>query len=274
MIEVIAEIGINHNGDLGIAKQLIDVAKAAGCDYVKFQKRTIDLCYSKEELEKPRESQWGTTTRQQKEGLEFGELAYHEIDSYCKQRGIKWFASPWDIISMAFLAGFENVPYIKIASAVLTNKALLSIQSVKQPFILSTGGSTFEQISEAIDIIGKDRIHCIMHCTSTYPTKPDEINASFIPKMKDIFPWTKIGFSNHYPGLMAMRLAAAYGAEMIEFHLTLDRAMVGSDHAASIEPKGAFELVRDLRLIERMRGDGVKRVYDSELPIMAKLRRK
>lgn len=272
MIEVIAEIGINHNGDLEIAKKLIDVAAAAGCDYVKFQKRTIELCYAKEELDKPRESPWGTTTCQQKQALEFGELAYQEINNYCKERRIKWFASPWDIVSMDFISKFD-IPFIKIASAILTNKELLSVKSVKQPFILSTGGSTFEQIQDAVDILGKDRIHCIMHCTSTYPTSPDEINAEFINKMKDLFPWTKIGFSNHYPGLMAMRLAAAYGADMIEFHLTLDRAMYGSDQAASIEPRGAFELIRDIRLIERMRGDGVKRVYDSELPIMAKLRR-
>jgi len=271
MTEIIAELGINHNGDLETAKKLIDVAYAAGCDYVKFQKRTIGLVYSEEELNKPRESRWGKTTREQKEGLEFDEIDYLAIDEYCTGK-IKWFASPWDIVSMHFLTEF-NVPFIKIASASITNLELISAKSPKQQFIISTGGSTIEQVDKAVEIIGEDRIYCIMHCTATYPTAPEEINAKCVHTLKARYPWARIGFSNHYPGLMAMRLAASYGAEMIEFHLTLDRTSVGSDHAASIEPRGAFDLVKDVRLINAMIGDGNKVVYDSEVQVMKKLRK-
>jgi len=269
-IEVVAEIGINHNGDLDTTKKLIDVAVSAGCDYVKFQKRTIDLVYSKEELEKPRDSKWGTTTRAQKEGLEFGELEYLVIDEYCHNR-IQWFASPWDIVSLDFLAGF-GVPFIKIPSAKLTNIELISAVSPKQPFIISTGGCTLDQIDRAVEIIGQDRIYCIMHCTMTYPTKPDEININAIHTLKDRYPWAKIGFSNHYPGIQAMNLAMAHGAEMLEFHLTLDRSSEGSDQAASIEPSGVFDLMNKIKLTKQMMGDGKKVIYDSEVPIIRKLR--
>lgn len=270
MTEIIAEIGINHDGDLDTAKKLIDIAYSAGCDYVKFQKRTINLVYSEEELTKPRDSKWGTTTKEQKEGLEFNEYQYLEIDEYCKGK-IQWFASPWDILSMHMLSEF-SVPFIKIASAMITNEDLIAAKSPTQPFIISTGGSTLDQVDRAIQIIGQDKIYCIMHCTATYPTAPKEINALCIYTLKERYPWTKIGFSNHYPGLKAMEIAVAYGAEMIEFHLTHDRAAVGSDHAASIEPRGAFELVKSVRLIEQMRGDGCNEVYKSEIPIMEKLR--
>jgi len=271
MTEIVAEIGINHNGDMNIAKKLIDVAYSAGCDYVKFQKRTINLVYTEEELDAPRESPWGTTNREQKEGLEFGEYKYLEIDEYCKGK-IKWFASPWDIVSMHFLSQFD-IPFIKIPSALITNEELISAQSPKQKFIISTGGSTPDEIERAIQIIGQDRIYCILHCTSTYPTKPEEINMLAMLALKQRYPWTKVGFSNHYPGLNAMRMAAILGADMIEFHLTLDRTMYGSDQAASIEPRGLFEFMETLKLTKQMMGDGIKKVYDSEVPIMEKLRR-
>jgi N-acetylneuraminate synthase len=272
MIEVIYEIGINHNGDLATAKKLIDVASASGCNYVKFQKRDIDLVYTKDELNTPRESPWGTTTREQKEGLEFGYKEYVELDNYCKNK-IFWFASPWDINSVDFLMLFD-VPFIKVPSALMTNVAFLQkVKHTKLPVILSSGMCTLEMVDQAIEMVGGDSVYAILHCTSTYPTAPTEINASMIPIMKELYPWFKIGFSNHYPGLHAMEMAAAYGADIIEFHGTLDRTMYGSDQAASIEPRGVFELMERLRLTEKMKGDGIKRIYDSEVPIMKKLRR-
>lgn len=268
-VEVVAEIGINHNGDLGTAKKLIDVAYSAGCDYVKFQKRNIDLVYSEEELSKPRDSQWGTTTRDQKKGLEFGAPEYLVIDEYCQGK-IKWFASPWDIVSFHFLEQF-NLPFVKIASAKMVNEGLIAAKT-KSKFILSTGGCTFDEIDKAVDIIGASNIYCILHCTMTYPTKPDEININAIHALKARYPWCKVGFSNHYPGIQAMNLAVAHGAEMLEFHLTLDRASVGSDHAASIEPQGLFDLMSKIKLTKQMMGSGKKIVYESELPVMRKLR--
>ena len=271
-MEVIYEAGINHNGDIELAKRMIDVAYAAGCSHVKFQKRDVDLVYSKEELDKPRESPWGTTTRQQKKGLEFGVSEYASIDLHCNGK-LKWFASPWDMNSLYFLKQFGR-DLIKIPSALITDiKLLAACRDMRIKVILSTGMSTLGQVDDAIDVIGQENIYCLMHCTSTYPSKPEEINARCILTLKERYPWAKIGFSNHYPGLMAMTLAVAYGAEMIEFHGTLDRSSYGSDQAASIEPRGVFELMERLRLVEQMKGDGVKKVYDSELPIMAKLRR-
>jgi N-acetylneuraminate synthase len=273
MIEIVAEIGLNHNGDLEIAKKLIDVAASAGIDYLKFQKRDIDLVYSKEELDKPRESPWGTTTREQKQGLEFSELEYLELDEYCQSKRIKWFGSPWDVNSAAFLGAFD-IPFIKIPSALITNLELLDVcKQIGKPVIISTGMSTLDQVDRTVSVFGKQNIECIMHCTSTYPTDPMEVNIKCIPELKERYPWTKIGFSNHYPGLMAMTLAAAYGIEMLEFHITLDRTMYGTDQAASIEPSGTFELMQRLKLIKRMMGDGKKKVYDSEIPIMKKLRK-
>jgi len=270
MVEVIAELGINHNGDLAIAKKLIDVAYSAGCDFVKFQKRTIDLVYSKEELDKPRKSSWGTTTREQKLGLEF-EDEYLDIDEYCKGK-IRWFASLWDMKSIDFLGVFD-VPFLKIPSALITKQPLLeACRETGRKVILSTGMSTLEEVDRAIGVLGQESIYCVMHCTATYPTVPEEVNAMCILTLKERYHWVKIGFSNHYPGLKAMEMAATYGAEMIEFHITLDRTMDGSDQAASIEPQGVFKLMESLKLIERMKGDGIKKVYDSELPIIDKLR--
>jgi len=272
MIELIAEAGINHNGNMDLAKKLIDVAYSAGCHYVKFQKRDIDLVYSKEELDKPRESVWGTTTREQKEGLEFSYEEYEEIKRYCGDR-IGWFASPWDIKSLYDLILLKS-KYIKIPSALITDKELLrSCVDYDSQVILSTGMSTLSMIDEAIEILGKDRVSCIMACTSTYPSKPEELNLNFITTLKQRYPWVKIGFSNHNPGIVYMAIAAALGAEMIEFHITLDRAMPGSDQASSIEPEGVFKLSKYIRGIEQAMGDGVKKIYDSEIPIMKKLRK-
>lgn len=272
MVEVIAELGINHRGALHIARRLIDVAKAAGCSYVKFQKRDINLVYSQAELAKPRKSPWGTTTREQKQGLEFSHHEYEQIDHYCKKKEIPWFASCWDHRSVDFVQRFKT-PFIKIPSALITNMDLLKeVKETGTPVIISTGGSTPYLINSAVNYLG-DQIYCIMACTSTYPTDPEEVNARHVLTLKDRYPWTKIGFSNHYPGLMAMQLAVAYGADMIETHITLDRTMRGSDQAASIEPQGLHELKKRIELIEKMRGDGIKRVYDSEVPIMEKLRR-
>lgn len=275
MVEVIVELGINFNGDMDIAKKMIDVAYSAGAHYVKFQKRDIDVVYTPEELRKPRESQWGTRTRDQKEGLELDLYQYMEIDEYCKGK-IKWFISPWDYKSVKLMTqGHFEMPFLKIPSALITNFELLEeIKCHDIMVIVSSGMSTLKQLDDAVHFLGPQRIHCIMHCTSTYPTIPEEINAKCIHTLRERYPWCpKIGFSNHYPGLMAMVLAAAYGAEMIEFHLTLDRTMYGSDQAASIEPQGLFALMQRIKLIEQMKGDGIKKIYESEEPILAKLRR-
>lgn len=273
MVDVVYEVGINSNGDLDIAKKMIDIAWASGCKYVKFQKRNIDLVYTKEELDKPRDSQWGTTTRQQKEGLEFDLDDYLIIDEYCKMKGIQWFASPWDLNSLEFITEFD-IPFIKIPSALITNKELIEASKCYSiPKIISTGMSDNGIVDEAIKMIGQDEIYCIMHCTSTYPSRPDESNMRCIPRLQEKYPWAKIGYSNHYPGLMAMIMAVILGCEMIELHGTLDRTAVGSDQAASIEPRGVFELMERINLIEKMQGDGVKKIFESEIPIIAKLRR-
>jgi N-acetylneuraminate synthase len=273
VVEIIAELGINHRGTPHIAKSLIDVAKAAGCDYVKFQKRDIDSVYTQEELAKPRKSPWGTTTRDQKQGLEFSYQDYVELDEYCQKRGIPWFLSCWDWHSVDLMSIFD-MPFLKVPSALITNFEFLNVvRETTYPVIISTGMSTPKEIDNAIAYLGKQRIHCILACTSTYPTAPEEINAKYVLTLKQLYPWAKIGFSNHYPGLMAMQLAVAYGAEVLETHITLDRTMKGSDQSASIEPQGLHELRKRIDLIEKMRGDGIKKVYDSEIPILEKLRR-
>ena len=273
MIEIVGEIGINHNGNLEVFKKLVDICSGAGLNYIKLQKRTIDVVYTKEELAKPRESPFGTTTREQKLGLEFNLPEYILIDSYCTQKNIGWFASPWDKESAFFLSQFK-IPFLKIPSALITDFNFLEIcRDTFIPLILSTGMSTLEMVDKAIDVIGKKNIYCIMHCTSTYPTKPEESNMMCIPIFRERYPWTKIGFSNHYPGLMSMVMAGTLGIDMIECHVTLDRSMYGSDQAASIEPQGIFSLMERIKLIEKMKGDGIKRIYDSELPIIAKLRK-
>lgn len=268
---IVVDIGINHNGSVDIAKQLIAKAFVSGCDAVKFQKRTVDVVYTKEELDKPRESPFGDTNRALKNGLELGLGAYYEIDQYCKQLGIMWFASPWDIDSVDFLEQF-NPPCYKIASPCLTDDILLNyIKSYQRPIILSTGMSTLEQIDHAVDILGQDKL-IIMHCTSTYPGKVEELNLKAIRMLIDRYN-CPIGYSGHEVGISTTVAASVLGAKMIERHITLDRAMWGSDQAASVEPQGIERIARYIHAIERAMGDGVKKVYDSELPIMKKLRR-
>ena len=263
---IIAELGINHQGDINIAKKLIDMAVFAGCDAVKFQKRTIDDVYTKEELEKPRESVFGATNGDLKRGLEFGLEEYKEIDKYCKERGIEWFASPWDLKSVDFLEQFD-MPYWKVASALLTNDELL--KRLKGKVILSTGMSTIKQIDHAISLLD-DPI--VLHCTSTYPSKLEELNLDVIPWLKERCG-CRIGYSGHGTGIVEPVIAVVKGATMVEVHITLDRAMWGSDQSASLEPAGLNKMVRDIRNVPIVLGDGIKKVYDSELPIMKKLRK-
>lgn len=286
MTYIIAEIGINHNGSVDLAKRLIEVAKSAGCDAVKFQKRTVDLVYSSEELTKPRESPWGSTFGDQKRGLEFGYDDYVEIDRHCMENDIQWFASPWDVESVAFLSEF-NVPFIKVPSALITNAELARvIHTSELPVMLSTGMSTVEEISTSITEYNRHgRLNTLMHCTSTYPSVASELNLSVVGRMSRermivgssdvcyIPANVRVGFSNHYSGIIWAPVAVALGAEVVEFHITLDRTMYGTDQAASIEPDGIRRVVEHIRLVEKMLGDGVKCVYDSERPIIEKLRR-
>lgn len=268
---VIAEIGINHNGDLDIAMKLIDAAVEAGCNAVKFQKRTVDIVYTPEELAKPRENPFGTTNGDLKRGLEFGEQEYRIIDAYCKQKKILWFASCWDPDSIDFIEQFSP-PCYKIASASLTDDALLKAhRRLGRPMILSTGMSTLQEIDHAVEVLGKQDL-VILHCTSTYPAATDELNLRCIPAFQQRYG-VPIGYSGHEVGLYTSLAAATLGACVIERHITLDRAMFGSDQAASVEPSGFARLVRDIRSVEEAMGDGVKKVYASELPIRAKLRR-
>ena len=268
---IIAEIGINHNGSLETCKKLIEAAKEAGCDAVKFQKRTVDVVYTKEELAKPRENPFGPTNGDLKRGLEFGREQYQEIARLCKKIGLDWFASCWDEGSVDFMEEFEPVCY-KIASASLTDDNLLRHhRKTGRPIILSTGMSTAEQIDHAVKTLGLDDL-IIMHCTSTYPSKAEELNLSYIGKLMEKYP-IPIGYSGHEVGLATTFAAAVLGACVIERHITLDRAMWGSDQAASVEPQGFSRLVRDIREHRAAFGDGVKTVYPSEKPIIEKLRR-
>lgn len=269
---IVAEIGINHNGDLKLTKQLIDVAASAGCQYVKFQKRCIELVYTREELSTPRESPWGKTNGDQKRGLEFNMMEYREIDAYCKDKGIGWFASPWDVVSIDDMARFDP-PFLKVPSALITNMDYLDkINATKIPVILSTGMSTFAQVDDAMTFLGT-QVEYILHCTSTYPSRADEQDLKVIGWLKETYPNYKIGFSNHSPGLTFMLAAVALGAEMIELHITRDRSMYGSDQSASIEPEGLHKLTKHIRSLEEAMGDGIKKVHDREYPIMSKLRR-
>lgn len=269
---VIAEIGINHNGSIDIAKKLIDVAVDAGCDAVKFQKRTIDIVYSSEELGRPRESPFGTTNGDLKRGLEFGVPEYEAIDSYCREKGIIWFASPWDIFSVRFLQAF-NIPVYKVASACLTDIDLLKeIQGTGKPVILSTGMSTEDEIRRTLGWIGSYNM-VLMVSTSTYPCELADLNLNRIHTFKKKYSAFQIGFSNHHPGIYASLCAVAMGAKILEVHITLARSMFGSDHAASIEPVGLKKLVREIRDFELACGDGRIDILPSEIPVMEKLRR-
>jgi N-acetylneuraminate synthase len=269
---VIAEIGLNHNGDVKIAKQLIDAAALAGCDAVKFQKRTPELCVPPEQRNIERETPWGVMTYMDyRYRVEFGEDQYAAIDRYCKDKGIAWFASCWDEPSVDFIERF-NPPCYKMASASLTDDALLKhTVATGKPMLLSTGMSTMEEIEHAVSLFDPNKL-IILHATSTYPCKPEELNLSLIPKLKEKFD-APIGYSGHEVGLQTTLAAVTLGACLVERHITLDRAMWGSDQAASVEPAGFHRLVRDIRVIEQAMGDGIKRVYDSELPIRKKLRR-
>lgn len=270
---IIAEIGINHNGSIENAKKLIDVAVNAGCDAVKFQKRTIDVVYSEEELAKPRDSIFGTTNGDLKRGLEFGEKEYNEINKYCDKKGIIWLASPWDEDSVDFIEQFNPVCF-KIASASLTDDNLLKlVRSKGKPIILSTGMSTMEEIEHAVDILGEDDL-ILLHTTSTYPTDDNELALKMITELQKKFSNIPIGYSGHEHGTTMSVCARALGACIIERHITLDRTMWGSDHAASLEPKGLELMVNNIRRVEKALGDGIKRVWDSEIPVLEKLRRK
>jgi len=273
MVFITAEIGINHNGDIGIAKKLIDVAKNANCDAVKFQKRTVEKVYSKQVLDSYRESPWGTTTREQKLGLEFNKNEYDIIDTYCKEKQIEWFASSWDIDSQLFLRNYQ-LKYNKIASAMLTNTELLNIvaEEKKHTFI-STGMSTIDQISHAIKIFkNHDCAFELMHSNSSYPMNPNEANLLCIKTLKEKFN-CNVGYSGHESSGYYISLTAAFlGATSIERHITLARDMYGSDQSASLEPVGLERLVRDIRVLNLIMGDGVKRIYPSEIPVMKKLR--
>ena len=268
---IIAEIGINHNGSLEMAKKMIDIAVTTGCEAVKFQKRTIDVVYTKEELEKERISVFGTTNGDLKRGLEFGEKEFEEIDSYCKQKNIIWFASCWDEASVDFIDKF-NPPCYKIASASLTDDNLLQHTRKKgKPVILSTGMSTMEEIRHAVSILGEDNL-IILHCTSTYPSNANEMNLRVIESFKKEFS-CPIGYSGHERGITPSVIAVAIGANVVERHITLDRTNWGSDQAASLETAGLYHMVRDIRQTPVLLGDGVKVVYPRELPIIEKLRR-
>jgi N-acetylneuraminate synthase len=268
---VVAEIGINHNGDIDVAKQLINVALSARCDAVKFQKRTIDVVYTKEELARPRDNPFGPTNGDLKRGLELGLEQYRVIDTYCREKGITWFASCWDEASVDFIDQFHPPAY-KIASASLTDDDLLIHTRAKdKPIILSTGMSSLDQIDHAVKILGKNDL-IILHSSSTYPAYYEELNLRVIPVLQQQFA-VPIGYSGHETGIPSSVTAVALGACMVERHLTLDRSMWGSDHAASLEPNGITRLVRDIRLVETALGDGVKRVLDRERPVMEKLRR-
>ncbi len=271
-VYVIAEIGINHNGDVELAKQLIDVAKMSGCDAVKFQKRTPEKCVPPGQQRVPRETPWGVLEYlDYRRRLEFSRAQYCEIDAYCRERKISWFASPWDEESVEFLEAFAP-PCFKVPSAALTDAALLSrIGRTARPVILSTGMSTIDEIREAVRTLG-DVPLALMHCTSAYPAKPEELNLRVMRALADEFG-CPVGYSGHEVGLQATYAAVALGAALVERHITLDRAMWGTDQAASVEPGGLLRLVRDIRIIERAMGDGVKRVYDSERAAMTKLRR-
>jgi len=269
---IIAEIGINHNGDIELAKKLIDAACDAGCDAVKFQKRTVEVVYSAEELAKPRENPFGATNGDLKRGLEFGKAQYQEIDRHCREKGIMWFASCWDEASVDFIEKF-NPPCYKIASASLTDDGLLQHhRKYGRPILLSTGMSTLAQVDHAVEVLGKDSL-ILLHTNSTYPSKLEELNLRVLRTLADRYQ-VPVGYSGHEVGLAPSVGAAAIGACVVERHITLDRAMWGSDQAASIEPQGFGRLVRDIRAIEMSLGDGQKKVYDTEVPIMKKLRRK
>lgn len=268
----IAEIGINHNGDIEIAKKLIDLAKRYDCTYVKFQKRTIDLVYTQEVLDQPRESPWGNTQRAQKEGLEFNLEQYQEIDRYCKSLDIGWFASAWDMESQKFLRQFD-LPHNKIASAMLTHQEFLrEVASERKHTFISTGMSTFDDIDRAVEIFQKARCkYTLMHTVSTYPCPEEKTNIAFMLRLREKYR-CPVGYSGHEVGVGPTLLAISLGAEAIERHITLDRSMYGSDQAASLEARGIEIISRFYRYAESFFGSGSKTYDDAERAVAKKLR--
>ena len=271
-ITIIAELGINHNGDMSIVKDLIDLAKQCGCDLVKFQKRDINKVYTQEFLDKPRESPWGDTQREQKEGLELSFENYQEIDNYCDKIGIEGFASAWDLNSQEFLNQFD-CKYNKIASALIVHEDLLKmVAKQKQHTFISTGMSSYKDIDNAVKIFREENCSFeLMHTVSTYPMKDEDANLKVIDVLRKKYN-CKVGYSGHEVGLAVSYAAAAMGISSLERHITLDRSMYGSDQSASIEPNGLRQLVMTVRKIENAIGDGIKRIIDDEVPIAEKLR--
>jgi N-acetylneuraminate synthase len=269
---IIAEIGINHNGDISIAKELIDVAFDAGCDAVKFQKRTIDKVYTQEVLNSPRESPWGKTQREQKEGLEFGQEEYLEIDKYCRFKGIEWYASAWDLESQKFLRQF-NLNFNKIASAMVVDEDLIKVvASEKKHTFVSTGMTDLDEIDKAVQIFQDAKCPFeLMHTVSTYPMLDEDANLNCISMLRERYK-CNVGYSGHEVGLAVSYGAAALGITSLERHITLDRAMYGSDQSASVEPGGLRSLVGAVRKIEKAMGDGKKRFLEKEISIAKKLR--
>ena len=269
----IAEIGINHNGDLEITKKLIDASCEAGFNAVKFQKRDINLVYSQDLLDSNRESPWGSTQRQQKEGLEFGINEYNEIDEYCKKKNIKWFASAWDLNSLSFLDKY-NFEYNKIASAMIVDDTFLNEVAKKKKYtFISTGMSTSDNISNAVDIFKKHNCEFeLMHCNSTYPMKTENANLLTIPELRNIYK-CKVGYSGHESGLAVSFRAATLGITSLERHITLDRSMYGSDQSASLEPRGMIELVSVIKKMSTSDGENkFGYIFEDEKPIAKKLR--
>ncbi|MGE5400415.1 MAG: N-acetylneuraminate synthase family protein [Ignavibacteriales bacterium] len=273
-VYIIAEIGINHNGSLEIAKRMIDGAAFAGCDAVKFQKRTPEICVPKDQWDIERDTPWGRITYMEyRHKIEFSKEQYIEIDRYCREKNIHWFASCWDEESVDFIDQFDP-PLHKCASAMLTDtELLLKMRSTGKPLILSTGMSTMEEITEAVKAAGRHDL-LIAHSTSSYPCLPEELNLRMIQTLKKLYPENPIGYSGHETGLAPTWAAVAMGAAFVERHITLDRALWGTDQAASVEIMGLYRLVSNIRDIEKSMGDGVKKVYMSELSSMKKLRRK
>lgn len=270
---VIGEIGINHNGCVETAKRIIDAAVVAGCDAVKFQKRTPDLCVPAHQRDVQRETPWGIMSYiDYKHRIEFGAREYAEIDRYCSERGIHWFASCWDEVALEFIEQFDPVAH-KVASASITDIGLLErLKATGRPIILSSGMSTMEEIETAVATVGTDNL-VLCHSTSAYPCRAEMLNLRMIQTLTDKYPGVPVGYSGHETGLQTTVAAVALGACVVERHITLDRAMWGTDQAASVEPGGLNRLVRDIRTIELALGDGVKVVYDEEIPIRKKLRR-
>ena len=271
-VYIVGEIGINHNGDIRIVKQLVDVAADTGLNAVKFQKRTPELCVPRDQWDIERDTPWGVMKYiDYRHKVEFDESEYQEISDYCASKGIDWFASPWDEQAVDFLEGFNTLCY-KIASASVTDIPLLKkIRSTGRPVIMSSGMSTMDEIRKGVDTLGTENL-LICHSTSAYPCPPSELNLNMINTLTEEFD-VPIGYSGHETGLSTTVAAVALGASLVERHITVDRAMWGSDQAASVEPQGVARLVRDIRVVESALGDGVKRVYDSEIGVMQKLRR-